>query len=210
MLSLNLHLLRLLSIVLLVGLTIHAQTPPSTSLTEFEDFATTLVTLKSQQEREQLLAKNRALMTADLRKALIRHGNSQLLAGRYSTAFDIYGVAQKVAEQIGDKEGVATAWLDIGTVYYFQANYPAALEHYKKARDLFTEVTNQYEAAKALSGVALIYKEKRRETEALAALQQVLKEFTALGDNEEMANALNSIGTIYYGQGNYSAAAEAF
>lgn len=100
--------------------------------------------------------------------------------------------------------------MDIGTVYYFQANYPAALEHYKKARDLFTEVTNHYESAKALSGVALIYKEQRRETEALAALQQVLREFMSLGDKEEIANTLNMIGTINYGQGNYSAAADAF
>ncbi|HEX7330148.1 MAG TPA: tetratricopeptide repeat protein [Pyrinomonadaceae bacterium] len=206
----GLHLVRPLLVLLILSLNIYAQAPPQISLSEFDDLATTLVTLKTQEEREQLLAKNRALMTPDLRKALIKHGNSQLLAGRYSTAFDIYGVAQNVAEQIGDKEGVATAWLDIGTVYYFQANYPAAFEHYKKARDLFTEVTNHYEAAKALSGLALIYKEQRRETEALAALQQVLQEFTSLGDMEETANTLNMIGTIYYGQGNYSAAADAF
>ena len=210
MVLVNLHPARVLLIVLLLSLNICAQSPAPPALSEVDDLATTLVTLKSQQEREQLLAKNRALMTPDLRKALIRHGNSQLLAGRYSTAFDIYGVAQNIAEQIGDKEGVATAWLDIGTVYYFQANYPAALEHYKKARDLFTEVTNHYEAAKALSGLALIYKEQRRETEALAALQQVLGEFTSLGDKEEIANTLNMIGTIHYGQGNYSAAADAF
>lgn len=210
MLSVNLHPARLLLLVLLLSLNIYAQTLPLTELSEVNDLANTLVTLKSQQEREQLLAKNRALMTPDLRRALITHGNSQLLAGRYSTAFDIYGVAQNVAEQIGDKEGVATAWLDIGTVYYFQANYPAALEHYKKARDLFTEVTNHYESAKALSGVALIYKEQGRETEALAALQQVLQEFTSLGDKEEIANTLNMIGTIHYGKGNYPAAADAF
>ncbi len=210
MLSLNLHLLRPLSIVLFVGFFVHAQTPPSTSLTQLEDFATRLITLKSQQEREQLLARNRALMTPDLRKALIRQGNTQLLAGRYSTAFDIYGVARSVAEQIGDKEGVAAASMDIGTVYYFQANYPAALEHYKKARDLFTEVTNNYESAKALSGLALIYKEQRRDAEALAAFEQALREFTSLGDKEEVANTLNTIGSIYYGQGNYPAAADAF
>jgi tetratricopeptide (TPR) repeat protein len=210
MFSTALQLARPCLIVLLLSATIFAQTPPQASLADFDDLAINLVTLKSQEEREQLLARKRALVTPDLRKALIRHGNAQLLAGRYSNAFDIYGVAQNVAEQIGDKEGIATAWLDIGTVYYFQANYPAALEHYKKARDLFTEVPNQYESAKALSGVALIYKEQRRETEALAALQQVLREFTSLGDMEETANTLNMIGTIYYGQGNYSAAADAF
>lgn len=210
MLSIHLYPVRPVLIILFLSLNIYAQTPPQAAISEFDEFANTLVTLKSPQEREDLLAKNRALLTPDLRKALIRQGNSQLLAGRYSTAFDIYGVAQNVAEQIGDKEGVAAAWLDIGTVYYFQANYPAALEHYKKARDLFTEVTNHYESAKALSGVALIYKEQRRETEALATLQQVLTEFTSLGDKEETANTLNQIGTIYYGQGNYSAAADAF
>ncbi len=210
MLSLHSHLLRTLSIVLLVCLAIHAQTQSSTSLADFEDLATKIITLKSQQEREQLLAQNRALLTPDLRKALIRQGNTQLMAGRYSTAFDIYGVARSVAEQIGDKEGVAAASLDIGTVYYFQANYPAALEHYKKARDLFTEVTNHYESAKALSGLALIYKEQRRDSEALAALEQALKEFSSLGDKEEIANTLNTIGSIHYARGNYSAAADAF
>jgi CHAT domain-containing protein/tetratricopeptide (TPR) repeat protein len=199
-----------LLIISLLGWNTSAQTQPSTTLAEVEDLALTLVTLKSPHERESLLARKKGLMTPELRKALIRKGNAQLVAGRYSTAFDIYGLAQNVAEQIGDREGVATAWLDIGTVYYFQANYPAALEHYKKARELFLEVTNHYESAKALSGLALIYKEQRRDTEALTTLQQVLKEFNSLGDKEEVANTLNMIGTIHYGHGNYSAAAEAF
>ena len=206
----NLQLTRVLLIVLILSFNIYAQKTADGDLSEVDDLASRLVTLKSQEERRQVLAKNSTLMTPRLRQALINRGNSQLLAGRYSSAFEIYGIAQNLSEQIGDKEGVATAWLDIGTVHYFQANYPAALEHYKKARDLFIEVSNQYEAAKALSGLALIYKEQRRETEALAAYQQVLKEFKSLGDVEESANALNMIGTIYYGQGNYAAAADAF
>src|SRR5690349_310011 len=194
-------------LLLFLSLTVSAQTPPRT---EIDDLANTLVTLKTPEEREQLLSKNRTLMTPSLRRALITQGNSQLLAGRYSTAFEIYGIAQNVAQQIGDKEGLATAWLDIGTIYYFQANYPAATEHYSKARELFIEVPNQYEAAKALSGLALIQKEQGRETEALATFQQVLKEFTSLGDKEEISNTLNVIGSIHYGRRNYSAAANAF
>ena len=170
--------------LLLLSLSVSAQTPPRAELSEIDDLATTLVTLKTPEEREELLAKNRTLMTPSLRKALITQGNSHLVAGRYSTAFEIYGIARNVAEKIGDKEGLATAWLDIGTIHYFQANYPAATEHYTKARELFIEVPNQHEAAKALSGLALIYREQRRDTEALAALEQVLKEFTSLGDKE--------------------------
>ena len=206
----NLHPARPLLVVLLLSLNIFAQSPSRNQLSDIDDLATTLVTLKTPEEREQLLTRNQTLITPALRKALITQGNSELLAGRYSTAFEIYGIARNVAEQIGDKEGLATAWLDIGTIYYFQANYPAALEHYTKARELFIEVPNQYEAAKALSGLALIYKEQRRDAEALATLEQVLKEFTSLGDKEEISNTLNTIGAIHYGQGNYSAAATAF
>src|SRR5262245_22933699 len=147
-----------LIVILLLALTARSQTPSTASPADFEDLALTLTTLTSPTEREQLLTQKKELMTPDLRKALIRQGNAQLMAGRYAKAFDIYGLAQNVAEKIGDKEGVAAASLDIGTVYYFQANYPAALEHYQKARDLFTEVTNNYESAKALSGVAMIYR----------------------------------------------------
>ena len=205
----SVYLVQPLLLILFLSLNVFSQIQPTTTA-EFEDLATDLVTLKSPQERESLLSKKRNLMTPDLRKALIRQGNTQLLEGRYATAFDIYGLAQNIAEQIGDKEGIAAAALDIGTVYYFQANYPAALEHYRKARELFTEVTNDYESAKALSGLALIYKETRRDAEALAALQQALKEFTSLGDKQEIADTLNTIGTIYYGQGDYTAAAESF
>ncbi|HEV8366979.1 MAG TPA: tetratricopeptide repeat protein [Pyrinomonadaceae bacterium] len=186
-----------------------SQSPPILP-SQVDDFATLLIITKSPQERSTLLANKKDLLTPDLRRALIRQGNVHLMAGQYASAFEIYGIARTIAEQIGDKEGVATAYLDTGTVYYFQANYTSALEHYHKARELFTEVNNQYESAKALSGLAMIYKEQRREGEALAALKQTLAEFTELADKEEMANTLSSIGSIYYGQGNYTAAAEAF
>jgi CHAT domain-containing protein len=204
------HIIQVLVISCFLHLIVHAQTQIQPPLTEFNDLACTLITLKTQREREELLEKKKELMTPDLRKVLIQEGNTQLMAGRYSTAFDIYGLAQNIADQIGDREGVATALLDIGSVYYLQADYPAALEQYKKARELFVEVKNQYEAAKALSGLALIYKEQRRDADALAALQQVLQEFTAIGDKDEASNTLNTIGAIYYGQRNFTAAAAAF
>jgi tetratricopeptide (TPR) repeat protein len=185
-----------------------AQTPILPS--EVDDFATLLITTKTPEERANLLANKKDLLTPALRRSLVRQGNVHLMAGQYSSAFDIYNLTRSVSEQIGDKEGIATALLDIGTVYYFQANYSAALDHYQKARQMFLEVNNWYEAAKALSGLALIYKEQRRDAEALAALKQTLAEFTELNDKEEMANALSSIGSIYYAQRDYSSAADAY
>jgi CHAT domain-containing protein len=175
-----------------------------------QDLAAQLIAAKSEQERVTLLAANKGLITIRLRRVLIQKGNMLLTAGQYAKAFDVYVAAKQVAEQIGDKEGVATAMLDLGTVYYLQANYNSALDHYKQARELFVQAGNNYEAAKALSGVALIYKEQRRNADALKSFNQVLKEFESLNDKEEMANALSSIGTIYYEERKFTEASSAF
>ena len=63
------HFSRALILVLILAVSSYGQNPPATTLAEFEDLATTLVTLQSQQERERLLDKNKALVTPDLRKA---------------------------------------------------------------------------------------------------------------------------------------------
>src|SRR5258708_6944959 len=78
-----------------------AQTPNP----QVEDFAEDLIRAKSPQERSALLTTKKELLTTELRKELIRHGNMLLMAGKYSEAFDIYIFAKNVAEQIGDKEG---------------------------------------------------------------------------------------------------------
>src|SRR5438105_1690484 len=97
-----------------------AQDSSQTGRDKTEEFALELVKAKSEQERHTLLAANKELMTAALRRELVRHGNVLLMEGKYGPAFDIYVVAQNIATQIGDEEGMAAASLDIGTVYYFQ------------------------------------------------------------------------------------------
>lgn len=174
------------------------------------DFARELVRSDSTAKRSELLVAKRELLTTDLGKELVKQGNFLLLAGKYSVAFDVYSLAGSVSSQINDSEGLASASLNIGTVYYFQGNYGPALEYYRRARTLFTSTGNQAEAAKALSGVALILKEQRKDAEALEVFAQALKEFENLDDKEEMANTLSSMGAIYYARGEYAAASKAF
>lgn len=200
----------LLAALLAGSVSVLAQPTRPSFADPIENLASQLANAGSDEERTALLAANKELLTISLRKALIQKGNVLLSQGQYAKAFDVYGIAKRLAEQLGDKEGIATASLDIGTVYYFQANYKSALDHYKQARELFVQIGNNYEAAKALSGLALIQKEQQRDTEALESFEQVFKEFEALNDKEEMANAMSSIGTIYYGQRKYPEATKAF
>ncbi len=184
------------------------RSPPAA--TEVRELVRELLKTTSTEERNTLLAARKELLTIALRRALIMQGNGLLVAGKYSEALDIYTLAHSIAGQINDREGLASASLNIGTVNYFQGNHAVALERYQQARALFISVGNQAESAKALSGLALIYKEQRKDREALNAYQQVFKEFEALADKEEMANALSGMGGIYYARGDYAAASRAF
>src|SRR5829696_8780508 len=81
------------------------------------------LTISSADKRTELLAPHPELLTVDLRKELVEHGNQRFARTQYAQALEIYKLVEKISEQISDKEGVATAWLNIGSVNYFQANY---------------------------------------------------------------------------------------
>ena len=176
---------------------------------EIESFALQIVNTPAQQ-RTELLAAHPKLMTAGLRRELVRRGNILLIDGKYAPAFDLYQLAHKVAEQISDKEGLAATALNIGSVYYFQGNYELAAEHYRKAQGLFASLANRLEAAKALYGLALTYQAQRKLAESLKAFEQALREFETLNDRNEIVNTLAEIGSIQYDQGNYEAATKTF
>lgn len=174
---------------------------------EVNSFAQQLVNSSSQQ-RTELLAAHPHLITVALRRELLRRGNNLFIDTKYAPALDVYRLAEKVAEQIKDKEGVAEISLNIGSVYYFQAQYDLALENYRKAQQLFASLGNRYEAARSLLGLALTFQAQQKLPEALSNFEQALKEFEALDDRDEIANALASIGSIQYDQGNYEAASK--
>ena len=174
---------------------------------EVDSFARQLVNSSSQQ-RTELLAAHPQLITVALRKELLRQGNNFLVDSKYAPALDVYRLAEKVANQIKDNEGLAEIWLNIGSVYYFQGQHDLALESYRKAQQLFASLGNRSEAGRSLLGVALTLQAQGSLPEALATFEQAFKEFETVNDRTEMANALASIGSIQYDMRNYEAASK--
>ncbi|HKY43046.1 MAG TPA: tetratricopeptide repeat protein [Pyrinomonadaceae bacterium] len=174
---------------------------------EVDSFARQLVNSSSQQ-RTELLAAHPQLITVALRKELLRQGNNFLVDSKYAPALDVYRLAEKVADQIKDKEGLAEIWLNIGSVYYFQGQHDLAVESYRKAQQLFTSLGNRVEAGRSLLGIALTLQAQGSLPEALTIFEQAFKEFETVSDRNEMANVLASIGSIQYDMGNYEAASK--
>jgi tetratricopeptide (TPR) repeat protein len=184
-----------------------AQQPAPPNATEVETFAQELLNAPAQQ-RNDLLTTRADLLNARLRRELVRRGNLLLLDGKYTPAFEIYQLAEKLAERIDDKEGVATTALNIGSVYYFQGNYELALQNYHRAEELFLSLANRSEAARSLFGIAVTLQAQKKLNDALRVFEQAAKEYEELDDQDELANTLSAIGSIQNEQGNYEAAAK--
>jgi CHAT domain-containing protein len=197
-----------------------AQGPPAAG-NGVEEFAQTLLKAKTDEERRELLAAKKELVTPDLYRAVFSEGNVALAGGRYAPAGVAYALALQLAEQLGDKKGAASALLNAGTVEYLQGDYDSALESYGKARAAFQQLQESAEAARALMGVGFVRKEQGKSAEALDALKEALAQLDALkpaGEQGqispvikgEMTDLLNTMGSIYYDLGDYNASAKAF
>ena len=174
-----------------------------------EKFALELVASPAA-KRIELLATHPERITIALRKELIQHGNLRFASTQYAQALEIYQLIEKIAAQMDDKEGLATVWLNMGSVYYFQGNYERAIDHYRKAEAAFVALDNRLEVGRCHFGVALTYQAQRKPAEALKTFAEALKEFEAAGDKTEIANTLASIGGLQYELGNYDEARKAF
>ena len=186
-----------------------AQDTISSTNSSTEKFAVELVSSPAA-KRSELLAAHRERITVELRKELLQHGNLRFVSRQFAQALEIYQLVEKISEQIGDKDGLAATWLNMGSVYYFQGEYERALEHYRKSEAAFAALGNHLEVGRCRFGIALTHQAQRKPTEALKMFDEALKEFEAAGDTTETANTLASIGGLQYEQGNYEAAKKAF
>ena len=125
----------LLLLVFTCGTCFGQQTIGPTSR-EIADFAFEL-SIYPADRRAEMMAAHPERLTVALRRELIALGNVRFTASEYTKALDIYQLTEKISEQIGDKEGVATARLNIGSVYFFQGKYELAIDHYRKGETLF-------------------------------------------------------------------------
>jgi len=167
-----------------------------------EDLAAALITVKTQDERASLLAAEKDLVTVELRKALIAEAEKLRTQGSYTQALAVFDLTFRIAEQIGDKSGVASALRGIGGVKYNQADYKAALEYYQKSLHLSEGAGDQQLTANLLRGIGSIHYLQGDYVQSLEWYEKsrVLKE--ALDDKRGVAQLQTDIGSLHYMWGN--------
>lgn len=171
-----------------------------------DELARALLEAKTDQERGAILSREQNLATVDLRKALNAAGEQHRRRGDYEQALTAFNWAQKVAEQINDKAGVAHALNGIGTVYYHQGDYALAAERYEQSLKLSEALADKLMLARTFNNLGVLYSDQGDHRRALAYFQKSLALAESLGAKIGIAINLQNIGNVHRKQGNYELA----
>ena len=156
----------------------------------------------SDQERDELLAKEQALVTDSLSGALITRGNQSQMRGDFEKALRSFRLAQAVSEKIGDPEGVGGALNSIGMVKSAQYDYEQALLAQQKALAIFEAIGVKSGAALALEGLNQLYQLLGDHQEAFDCARKSLRLYEEAGNTRGIASALTKLGNVFGVQNN--------
>lgn len=199
----------LLCLYLLFAVTTRGQThlpAQADASSAAEKLAARLVAAGSDQERQALLAAEKELVSVELRKALVGQGEALRTKGNYPQAQAALELAQRVAEQIDDRVGVADAWNAFGTLRIYQSNFSQALEFYQKSLTLCETLGDKDCAAVSLNGIGTAHRFKGDYDRAMEYLRKGLAVSEESGNKSRIALSLGNLGMAYQFKGNYTEA----
>src|SRR6266498_2337998 len=175
-----------------------------------EDLAEALVKVESEAERAKLLAEEKELVTAELVRAMIGQGYRLYLQSGFDQSIAIYRLSQSIAEQIGDKAGIARALNDIASIYNIQGNNAQALEYLQRSLAMSEAEGNKPWIAGALNSIGIIHSSQGDYAQALEYYRKSLAVNEAMGEKGLIASVLANMGEVNLLQGDYAQALERY
>ena len=167
-----------------------------------EELAVSIVAAKSEEERKALLETEKDLITVELHRSLSRQAEFLSDEGDYEKAITVFQLAQKIAEQLDDKLGIAFTLRGIAVINFRKGSYTLAVDYYQRSMKI----------AAPLGGNAALDTLKNHPlsqsnyVERLDYYQKSLKIAELLGDKATIAATLNSIGLYHRLLGHYAQA----
>jgi CHAT domain-containing protein/Tfp pilus assembly protein PilF len=170
------------------------------------DLAEALVSVKTEAERNDLLAEEKELSTLDLARALNSQGDRFYNRGAYPQALIIYNLAHSLAERSGDSHEIARALHNLGCVHRSQGNFAPAMDYLQKSLEMNEALDEQAGIGRAHQGIGMIHWLQGDYAQALERYQKSLTIFKALNNDADIARVLNNIGNVHRYQGDYAQA----
>ena len=126
--------------------------------------------------------------------------------GKAGDALEFHAKGLAIREAIGDKEGIAYSYNNMGTAYETIGDIPKALEFFYKGLKIREELGIKESIAVSLNNIGLLYSDQGENKKALEFYQRALKIQLEIGDKEHAATSLNNIGGLYSDKGEHATA----
>jgi len=150
-----------------------------------------------------------ALATAEAEAVASRsRGWAFYLHGDYSAALEHYHRALVMHEELGNRNGMASIYGNIGNVHSSTGDYPAALEHWHLALAIHEELGERRGVASVTGNIGNMHGSTGDYPAALEHYHRALALYEELGERSGMASVIGNIGLVYGSTGNYPAALE--
>ncbi len=124
--------------------------------------------------------------------------------GNHSEALKISFASLKIAEETGNKHGIASSLNTIGLIYYYQGNFPEALKKYFAAIKINKEIGDRQGIVLNYCNIGSVYGSQGNYPESLKNFLGSLKISEEIGDKQGIARCNGNIGLIYFYQGNFT------
>jgi len=115
----------------------------------------------------------------------------------YAQSLAFYFKALKIAEDLADKNKIATQLLNIGNAYFNQSKFPEALEYYFFNLKTREELGQKNKIGTPLGNIGIVYRNQGNYEKALTYFVKALKIEEEYGNKKGIARNMGNIGNAY-------------
>jgi tetratricopeptide (TPR) repeat protein len=166
-------------------------------------------------------SNNSAMAIADYLNALSYYKRSKNILGQakvynnigslyitidYDQALDYLQKGLNIALEAGNNKMIASAYLNMGNVYYWKKNFSRSLDYYSKSRELFTKLNDPVNSIIILQNVGVIYWKLKQYDKAEQLLLQANREAKSKDMNTSIGKIDLSLSSLYIEKKMYDAA----
>jgi CHAT domain-containing protein/predicted negative regulator of RcsB-dependent stress response len=167
-----------------------------------EQLAIRLDEAASENESRELLEKEKSLVTDVLVNTLLDRSTRYRFKNDFQSATRIIGLAQEIAEKLGDQAGLAKAWLYLGMLKEQQSDLKQALPLQQRALAIHEAAGNKLGVAAVLYPLSHTYHELGDYQKAFESAHRALRLAEELKHRAATAHALSEMAHVYIYQNN--------
>ncbi len=139
---------------------------------------------------------------------LLEQGNQQFYRSQYREALQSWENALSIYREIGDRNGEASSYNNLGEAYRSLGEYQRAIEFLQQSLDIAREIGARNVEASSLGGLGNAYISLGQYPKAIEFFQQSLDIAREIGDRNGEAASLGNLGVAYRSLGQYQRAIE--